>query len=63
MKIKYKYIGKGAFIHGVRIPAKDLTESEFDAFTDDEKASILASGLYEEVAEPKPPKKKEIKDG
>lgn len=39
-----KYIGDGAFIHGV--PARDMDESEWDALTDEEREAALVRKLY-----------------
>lgn len=39
-----KYVGDGAFLHGV--PARDLDESEWDALTDEERAAAVERGLY-----------------
>lgn len=48
----YKYIGQGAFQHG--IPARDITDAEFAAFTNDQRARVIACGLYKLVGEPVP---------
>lgn len=50
---KIKYVGDGGFIQGV--PARNLTQEDFDAFDKDTQALILASGLYE-ISTDKPAK-------
>lgn len=52
--IAYKYIGKGDSIPNV--PARDLTDEDMAALDAEQKAAMLASGLYEPVR--KPPSKK-----
>lgn len=51
-----RYVGDGRFIFGV--PARDLSRPDFDALTDDQKANVLASGLYELTEKPQQAKKK-----
>jgi len=55
---KYKFLG-GGFIQG--IPARDLTEDEFNALTDGQKEQVRKSGLYElnKVSLKKPAEKEE----
>jgi len=55
---KYKFLG-GGFIQG--IPARDLTEDEFNALTDGQKEQVRKSGLYElnKVSSKKPAEKEE----
>lgn len=44
-KISAKYTGQhGEFYNA--IPARDLTEDEFDALSDDDKATLAASSFY-----------------
>lgn len=48
-----KYLG-GGFLHG--IPARDLTDDEWQALTKEQRETAVASGLYQE---PEIPAKKE----
>lgn len=64
--IKFRYIGDGSFLHG--IPAKDLSEDEFNSLAQELKETIIASALYVLVEKHVQPKKekvisKEINDG
>ena len=59
--MKIKYIGKGSSIPNV--PARDMSEAEFEALSGDLKAAALASGLYEiEKLEKPKPRKAEAKE-
>lgn len=40
----YKYLNNGGFIQGV--PARDLTQDEWDALEDWQRQAALKSGLY-----------------
>ena len=44
-KISAKYTGE-AGEHYMGVPARDLTEDEFDALSDDQKATLAASSFY-----------------
>ena len=47
------YVGAGNYLDG--IPARDLTDEEYDALTREQKRDVRRSGLYEMVeAEPEP---------
>jgi len=48
-----RYLG-GGFLHG--IPARDLTVDEWQALSDEQRETAVASGLYQE---PEKPAKKE----
>lgn len=53
--MKYKYVGGGAYLHG--LPAQDLDDTKLD---EDQKALLergVAYGLYEPVEEPVKAKK------
>lgn len=52
--MKVKFIGGGYFIG---IPARDLTEDEWNAIPKDEQKAILKSGIYTLVED----KKAEVK--
>ena len=44
--VTYRYIGEGAYLHGV--PTRDLTKEDLDALPDGvSKKDLEASGLYE----------------
>lgn len=45
-----KYIGDGAYFHGV--PARDLTDEEFAALPEAQQQALLASGLYTQGSAP-----------
>lgn len=46
-----KYFGTDGGYHN-NIPARDLTEDEYNALTDDQKELVKASALYEVKPEP-----------
>lgn len=46
-KIKFKYIGREAFLNG--IPARDLTEEDWAGLDRDQQMMVKASSLYKEV--------------
>lgn len=50
-----KYTGKGAFLPG--IPARDLTDDEWNALSADDKKAAERSGLYQS-----PPTKEPVKE-
>lgn len=57
-KIRFKYIGSGAeFLHG--IPARDLTETDWDRLTKEQQEIVIASLVYQEVEAAKSDKAKE----
>ena len=43
--VKATYVGEGEYLD--QIPARDLTEEEFDALTIEQKYAVAKSGLYE----------------
>jgi hypothetical protein len=43
--MKATYTGAGNYLNGV--PARDLTDEDWDALTPEQKAEVKASGLYE----------------
>jgi len=45
------YIGKGAFIDG--IPARNLTQHDWDRLNEDERSAVENQGLYRRAARPK----------
>lgn len=58
--MRYIYNGKGnSFIIGV--PARDLTEDEFDALTKIQKETALKTGLYKADEPEKKEPKAEVK--
>lgn len=51
----YKYLGTGAeFVYGV--PARDMTEEEWQALPEKFRAEAAACGLYEKAKADKPAK-------
>ncbi len=42
--MKFKYIGTGAFIPGV--PARDLTDADFQSLSEELQDAVSQSGLY-----------------
>jgi len=60
MTVKYKYIGKGAWLTG--IPARDLTDVDLLDFEIDEKV-LEKSGLYQKVKTKKEPSEREVNNG
>jgi hypothetical protein len=47
----HKYIGNGAFLQGV--PARDLTNKEWDALSKERQADLIRLGLYAAPERPK----------
>ncbi len=52
--IKAKYIGAGEFYEGV--PARDLSNEEYAALTDEQRRLVNSGKLYERVPEKRAPK-------
>lgn len=52
--IKARYTGNGEFYEG--IPARDLTDVEYAALTDEQRRLVDSGKLYERVPEKRAPK-------
>lgn len=50
--MKYIYVGKSSYIDG--IPARDLSDAEFDALPVEKQKAVKTCGLYKPVSEAKP---------
>lgn len=48
MKLKYRYIGAGAFFEG--IPARDLTEADWAALSKEQQTAVANSAIYVAVS-------------
>lgn len=44
MNVKFTYIGQGDFYNG--IPARDLTDEDWELLTDEQKELVASSSLY-----------------
>lgn len=40
----YRYVGAGSFYHG--IPARDLSQAEYEALTEDQRKLVREGSLY-----------------
>lgn len=47
--IAYRYVRNEHGYHFPGIPARDLTQDEFDALSDEDKRNVTESGVYEEA--------------
>ena len=56
-----RYVGKGHYFQGV--PARDLTDEEWDALPKRRQERLLASGLYEKVRTRRVIPVEEVDDG
>ena len=52
--MKFRYIGNGEFYEGV--PARDLTDEDYAALTDEQCRQVDTGRLYERAPEKRAPK-------
>jgi hypothetical protein len=52
MAVRYRYIGDGAYLPG--IPARDLTDEDLAELTEEQRAAVAASAIYEDAGGKKP---------